>query len=325
MNFEYGDFVRNIYPFCKGHIFTGFDDIECVKATRENIDRFILLPSGMTEYMRNMYLGDENQDITKDTLSKYRNYRPIHDYIVECYLSDGALERIEAHFEKKLPMVMTEVDMSKLISAIIDSIDKSFDVPKRFYTYIKGLANDKCWYRLLAEAYLYSIVHHAKDYSADRNDERLSPLIVAAIDDCKSNKITTFTLGIIDKMHSDLFVIDLSFNAIPKKNSMFNEDDAYALAIALTKHQKELDEDYLNKVRRIAAYSLNQRISELSHFNENSNAAKLLRDYGMSFRTFAFEADDKSSNEFYLGNQRIRLEYESVNGKPTIKITGINK
>lgn len=325
MNFDYGDFVRELYPFCKRRIFTGFKGIESVKSSRENVDRFILLPSGMTESMRDTYLGFEYQRITKDTLSKYRNYHPIHDYIIECYLAYGALERIEAYFEKMLPMVMFEEDIPKLICEIIDSIDRSFDVPKKFYIYLKGLANDKCWYRFLAEAFLYSIIHNVKDYSADSNDKRLSPLIVAAVDDCKRNKVSSFTIGLIDKMYSDLFILDANCNALSKVNTSFNEDDAYALAIALVKHQKELNDNYLDKIKRIAIYSLNKRISELIQFNQNSNAAKLLKDYGMPFKAFAFEPDDKSTNEFNVGDKRVRLEYETINGQPTVKITGLDK
>ena len=325
MNFEYGDFVRNVYPLCEGRIFVELEGIDSVSANRENVDRYILLPSGMTESMRKEYMGQDNQHITKDTLSRYRHYRPIHDYIVNCYLAEGALERIEAHFEKMLPMVIFETNMPKLISSILDTIDKSFDVPKKFFTYIKGLANDKYWYRFLSETFLYSIIHHARDYSADCSDKRLSPFIIEAIEDCKHHKLSTFTIGIIDKMYSDLFVLDLNRNALPKANTRFNEDDAYALAIALVKHQKELNDEYLNKVKQIAIYSLNRRISELIPTDKTSNAAKLLKDYGMPFRAFTFEPDDKAINEFNVGDKRIRLEYEMINGIPTVKVTGLDK
>ena len=67
MNFEYGDFVRNVYPLCEGRIFVELEGIDSVSANRENVDRYILLPSGMTESMRKEYMGPENQHITKDS------------------------------------------------------------------------------------------------------------------------------------------------------------------------------------------------------------------------------------------------------------------
>lgn len=322
MSFEYADFVKKIYPFGKRRFYTGFDGIDPVKPSCENIDRFILLPSGLTSSMIEMYFGFEHHLMTKDTLSKYRNYRPIHDYIVECYLIEGTLERTEESFARNLPKIIFEEELPKLVGNIMDLIDRDFDFPKKFFTYIRGLAEDGCYYRFLAEAFVYSITHHVKDYSDGCNDSRLSPIVSAAVEECRHGKISSYVIGTIDIMNSDLFYVDSNNNAIPKEKSRFNEDDAYALAIALVKHQKELDKEYQLKVHRIVTYSISKRLLEL--YQDNSSANKLLNEYGFPYRVFTFDKNDKIMNEFSVGGQRMRLEYEKEDGLPTLRFTGLD-
>ena len=322
---DYCAFEHTFVSYCKKSFPTGLIAPSIVKPKHENIDRFILLPAGLSNGMRDEYLGEDRQNIAKGVLSDFRNHNKLYKYIINGYLMNESIDIAEDYFRSVLKNVLIENDTKSLVNEIYSIADTDFEIPKTFIFYLEELTRNGEYYRFLSETFVFSIVRDYKDYSNDYSGTRLSPIVTAAINECKKSRITSYVLGVIDMMYSELLIEDGNRNTFSKHSEMFSDDDAYALAIGIVEHIKELDADRLYKIKRIAVSSIPKRLSGLCEGSNNFYADELLKKYGLSFRTFYFNENDELKHDFDIGDERIRLEYSNVTGQPAIKITGLNE
>lgn len=100
---NYVAFENEFVKFCSGDIDTELEYGGKVKPTRENIDRYILLPAAMTKDEKEKHLVF-NEAIDKTALSKFRKgERPVPKAVVAAFKKDGAVGIAVERFIKKYP------------------------------------------------------------------------------------------------------------------------------------------------------------------------------------------------------------------------------
>lgn len=318
---DYCAFEHTFFSYCKKAFPTGQEYAKVVKPTHMNIDRYILLPAGLTDEIADEYLGKDRQSLTKDVLSNFRNHNKFHDYIIKYYSLDGAVDRAESFFSSKLSAVLFDEDLQKVVIALMDIANIDFNIPKSFITYIRGLSDSGNYYRFLAETFVFSIIRNSRDYSVPGNEARLSPIVSSAIEDCEHKQISSYVLGVIDKMFSDLFILCENQNLEYNRESIFTQDDALAITTALADHLGELEELYIYKLFRMVSLAVYNRVDDIMSSDENNSIRKLLKTYHMPIRVITMDPKDKIDTEFTVGSKRFRLQYDGVNDPSAVRVT----
>lgn len=176
---NYVAFENEFVKFCSGDIDTELEYGGKEKPTRENIDRYILLPAAMTKDEKEKHLVF-NEKIDKTILSRFRNGdRPVPKVVLDAFKRDNAVDAAAERFSKILPDVVCGKDKMDLLYAISDIIQQDYDIPKihmnRFQKEIedaelelsKEIAYDnllsentdtKCFFLFLADALTFSVL-----------------------------------------------------------------------------------------------------------------------------------------------------------------------
>ena len=112
---NYVAFENEFVKFCSGDIDTELEYGGKVKPTRENIDRYILLPAAMTKDEKEKHLVF-NEAIDKTALSKFRKgERPVPKAVVAAFKKDGAVGIAVERFIKIIPEVNMEYYSNRCI------------------------------------------------------------------------------------------------------------------------------------------------------------------------------------------------------------------
>ena len=115
---NYVAFENEFMKFCSGDIDTELEYGGKVKPTRENIDRYILLPAAMTKDEKEKHLVF-NEAIDKTALSKFRKgERPVPKAVVAAFKKDGAVGIAVERFIKIIPEVISPHEYFDLSMAI---------------------------------------------------------------------------------------------------------------------------------------------------------------------------------------------------------------
>lgn len=127
---NYVSFENEFVKFCSGDINTELDYGGKEKPTRENIDRYILLPAAMTKDEKEERLVF-NDSIDKTALSRFRKgERSVPKAVLEAFRRDNAVDVAAERFSKILPGVVRGKNKMGLLYAISDIIQQDYDIPK---------------------------------------------------------------------------------------------------------------------------------------------------------------------------------------------------
>lgn len=126
---NYVTFENEFVKFCSGDIDTELEYGGKEKPTRENIDRYILLPAAMTKDEKEKCLVF-NDAIDKTALSRFRKgERSVPKVVVEAFKRDNAVDVAATRFSRILPGVICGEDKMDLLYAISDIIQQDYDIP----------------------------------------------------------------------------------------------------------------------------------------------------------------------------------------------------
>ena len=129
---NYVTFENEFVKFCSGDIDTELEYGGKEKPTRENIDRYILLPAAMTKDEKEKCLVF-NDAIDKTALSRFRKgERSVPKVVVEAFKRDNAVDVAATRFSRILPGVICGEDKMDLLYAISDIIQQDYDIPKAY-------------------------------------------------------------------------------------------------------------------------------------------------------------------------------------------------
>lgn len=199
---------------CNGSVVTGLSKPSMAKASAQNVDWYILLPSIMNEEERLEYLGADYQKITKDTLNAMRKGRVRRDYIDTLFWKDDAVKIVFEYFLEKVPQAIVGANRKRVVEELWSVIQKDIIIPERRrldferrkiaaiseIETIKNLPDGSPvtpeWFcEFLAETFVFAM-NREKLLS---DELQLSPAVVQVVKDLEEGK-TVFLNALLDSM-----------------------------------------------------------------------------------------------------------------------------
>ncbi len=264
---NYVAFENEFVKFCSGDIDTELEYGGKVKPTRENIDRYILLPAAMTKDEKEKHLVF-NEAIDKTALSKFRKgERPVPKAVVAAFKKDGAVGIAVERFIKIIPEVISPHEYFDLSMAIWNIIQTDVFIPEEVSTTLECLARNSeisigkgkveglCLF--LATALKYAILRE----TLIRNTPNLSPRVAFVIKELKRDKQESeFLKALVYDMFTELekqkIRVGDKFALDPINHTNYTDDDFVELMAAIAPLQDSFSEEFMHYASLLQIFAI---------------------------------------------------------------------